>query len=361
MSTAVLLSGGVDSSVALRLLRDAGHDDITAFYLKVWLEDELSFLGSCPWDEDVGYAREICASLGVPLEIVPMQREYWDRVVSYTLAELEAGCTPSPDIFCNQRIKFGAFLDEVGASFDRVGTGHYARVEEARVEEARVEDGAGAFRLLKGVDPVKDQTYFLSYLDQRQLARCVFPIGGVRKDEVRELAARYELPNRDRPDSQGICFLGKIRFEEFVEHHLGARPGEIRERETDSRLGEHRGFWFHTIGQRRGLGLSGGPWYVVGKDLERNIVYVSHARKLDEHRRGDFEIGAPHWIGGPPTGAPLSVKLRHGERVHGCLLALRDGDGGHVSLDGGDAGIAPGQFAVFYEADTCLGAAPIER
>jgi tRNA-specific 2-thiouridylase len=229
------------------------------------------------------------------------------------------------------------------------------------VEEARVEGASGVCRLLKGVDPVKDQTYFLSYLHQSQLSRCLFPVGGLPKDEVRELAARYELPNRDRPDSQGICFLGKIHFEEFVEHHLGTRVGEIRERETDRVLGEHRGFWFHTIGQRRGLGLSQGPWYVVEKDLERNIVYVSHTESLADHRRGEFEIGTPHWIAGPPTGAPLSLKLRHGERVYVCRLDLHGDDGGQVTLEGEDAGIAAGQFAVFYEDDVCLGAAPIER
>jgi len=354
MKTAVLLSGGVDSSVALRLVRDAGAGDITAFYLKVWLEDELSFLGDCPWDEDIGFARAVCESIGVPLEIVPMQREYHQRVVAYTIAELRAGRTPSPDLFCNQRVKFGAFLDAIDAEFRSVVTGHYAIVEARD----------GVVRLRRGVDPVKDQTYFLSCLDQGQLARCRFPLGGLAKREVRRLAEEFELPNRARPDSQGICFLGKIRFRDFVRHHLGERPGAIRDLATGSVLGEHRGSWFYTIGQRRGLGLAQGPWYVVRKDLDEGIVWVAHADRLDECRREAFRIGTPHWIGTGPSGAPLGVKLRHGERVLACRLeesAAGDADRrATVRLATPDPGIAAGQFAVFYEGDECIGAAPIE-
>ena len=200
MKIAVLLSGGVDSSVALKLLRRDEEHEITAFYLKIWLEDELAHLGECPWEDDLRFAREICSEARVPLEIVPLQKEYYERVVSYTITELRAGRTPSPDIFCNQRIKFGAFVDSVSASFEKVASGHYGRIAE---------DG-GTFRLLKGVDPIKDQTYFLSHLRQEQVARGLFPIGGLLKSEVRRLALDYELPNRMRADSQGICFLGKI-------------------------------------------------------------------------------------------------------------------------------------------------------
>jgi tRNA-specific 2-thiouridylase len=350
MKIAVLLSGGVDSSVALRLLQEQGHRDLTAFYLKVWLEDELYFPG-CPWEEDLKYARAVCADAGVALEVIPLQLEYWERVVSYTVSELKAGRTPSPDIFCNQLVKFGVFLDRIGDAYDRVATGHYARVSAAD----------GYYLLRKGVDPVKDQTYFLSYLSQKQLSRSLFPLGELTKTAVREIARRFALATRERPDSQGICFLGRIRFNDFVRSQLGEKAGEIRERESGRVLGAHRGYWFHTIGQRRGLGLSQGPWFVVEKDVEKNIVYVSHQERLAASSRNRFEVSAPHWIARPPGREDLDVKLRHGERVYRSRLL--EGVGGRftVELDGADPGIAPGQFAVFYDGDLCVGAASIYR
>jgi tRNA-specific 2-thiouridylase len=251
-------------------------------------------------------------------------------------------------VLCNRRVKFGAFLDRLGAAdgpFDRVATGHYARLADER----------GRFRLLKGRDPVKDQTYFLFRLDQRQLARSLFPLGAYLKSEVRELARSFGLPNRDRKDSQGICFLGKIAYDDFVRGYLGERRGEIREVETGRRLGEHRGYWFHTIGQRRGLGLSGGPWYVVGKDPEANVLLVSHRADLARHERGRFRLTEVHWIGEPPAEDRLEVKLRHSPSVAGCrVAALADGSL-EVELDEDDPGVAPGQFAVLYDGEECLG------
>ena len=261
---AVLISGGVDSSVALKLLKEQGYN-ITAFYLKIWLEDELSFLGSCPWEEDLFYIKQICEKENIPLKIVPFQKEYWDEVVKYTISEIKAGRTPNPDILCNKRIKFGAFLNKFGNDFDKVATGHYAQVEEIN----------GTFHLKRSPDPVKDQTYFLSHLNQDQLKKAIFPIGHLKKSEVRALAEKFDLPNKNRKDSQGICFLGKIKFNDFIKHHLGETVGDIIEFETGKKLGEHNGFWYHTIGQRQGLKLSGGPWYVVAKDPEKNIVFIS--------------------------------------------------------------------------------------
>ncbi|PYM10217.1 MAG: tRNA 2-thiouridine(34) synthase MnmA, partial [Verrucomicrobia bacterium] len=233
MKIAVLLSGGVDSSVALRLVKQAGNRDVTAFYLKIWLEDELAYLGNCPWEEDLKYARTVCEQAGVPLKVVSLQTEYQERVVADAVEELRAGRTPSPDIWCNQRIKFGLFFEKIEGGFDRIVSGHYAQVEER-----------GDVCLLKrSPDPVKDQTYFLCALHQKQLRRLWFPIGHLHKDEVRQLAREYDLPNRDRKDSQGICFLGKIRYPEFVRHHLGERAGELVELETGRTLAEHRGFW----------------------------------------------------------------------------------------------------------------------
>lgn len=346
MKIAVLLSGGVDSSVALRLLADQGHD-LTAFYLKIWLEDELSNLGQCPWEEDLAYARAVCEEVGAPLEIVPMQREYHRRVVRWAVDELAAGRTPSPDILCNQLIKFGVFLEylqESGTAFDRVASGHYARIHETDRE----------WQLFRGVDPVKDQTYFLFQLDQHQLGHCLFPLGERTKPEVRELARQWSLPNRDRPDSQGICFLGKFRYDDFVRGYLGDRPGDIVEANTGTVLGTHRGPWFHTIGQRKGLGLSGGPWYVVGKDMDRNIVEVSHFLDLNRYRRDRFHVPKVHWIGRPPEKDQLQVKVRHGPRTEPCRCHVTD-RGLQVTMETSDPGISPGQVAVFYDRDRCLG------
>ena len=195
---AVLLSGGVDSAVALAQVVDSGAR-ATAFYLKIWLEDELAHLGSCPWEEDLRYARATCDALGVELEIVPLQREYHERVVSYTISELRAGRTPSPDIFCNQRIKFGAFFDAIGSDYDRVASGHYGRIEQKR----------GAQRLYRGVDPVKDQTYFLSHLSAEQLARLWFPIGAMPKSDVRRVADERSLPPRHRARQPGDLLSGQ--------------------------------------------------------------------------------------------------------------------------------------------------------
>ncbi len=349
MNIAVLLSGGVDSSVALRLLQDQGHTDITAFYLKVWLEDEVFGPGACPWEEDLTYARKVCAQAGVPLEVISLQAEYYKRVVEYALEELRQGRTPSPDIFCNRRIKFGAFLDRIDATFDKVATGHYARVTEQD----------GLFWLSRGVDPVKDQTYFLSRMHQAQLARSLFPVGGLTKAEVRALAERHGLPTAQRKDSQGICFLGKIKFNDFIRFHLGERAGEIREKESGRTLGEHRGYWYHTLGQRRGLGLSGGPWFVVGKDVEANVVFVSHQDSASGHGRRVIPVEAAHWIARPPADERLLVKVRHSPEIQGCSLVQEAGGKGTVTLDEADPGAAPGQFIVFYEGEVCLGSARI--
>jgi tRNA-specific 2-thiouridylase len=345
MKVAVLASGGVDSSVALARLAEEKEHELRAFYLKIWLEDELAFLGSCPWEEDLAYVREICDDLAVPLEIVPLQREYYERVVAVTVAELSAGRTPSPDVLCNRRVKFGAFVDHLDDDFDFVASGHHARVEHYGIVS----------RLLRGVDPVKDQTYFLSQLTQNQIARCLFPIGHFTKAEVRAEAGRYGLPNRYRPDSQGICFLGRVPYDAFVEHHLGRDPGAIRDVETGEELGAHRGLWFHTIGQRKGLGLSGGPWYVVDKASETNELLVAHRDVLADYVRDSFHIRSPHWIADPPTSDLLELRIRHAPETVGCRLETLEGGVVEVSMDRPDAGIAEGQYAVLYNGDECLG------
>jgi tRNA-5-taurinomethyluridine 2-sulfurtransferase len=348
MKVAVLVSGGVDSSVALALLKQQGHD-VTAFYLKIWLEDEVAYLGECPWEEDLSFARATCQKVGVPLKVRSLQTEYWDHVVTYTLREIREGKTPNPDMFCNTLIKFGFFLQTIDASYEKVATGHYAQVEEQD----------GVFYLKKSPDAVKDQTYFLAGLTQGQLKRALFPIGHLTKPHVRELAHEFDLPTKDRKDSQGICFLGKIKFTDFVRHHLGERIGNIVDLESGTILGEHKGFWFYTIGQRQGIGLSGGPWYVAAKDVLTNTIYVSRAYYDEDKERNSFYLAYPHWISGVrPEKNALQVKIRHGAAFHECVLSWKD-DTCVVTLATRDQGLAPGQFAVFYDGDYCLGAGSI--
>ena len=351
MKIAVLVSGGVDSSVALNVLKDQGHD-LTVFYLKIWLEDELSSLGQCPWQEDLFYVKEVCKRADVSLEVISLQREYWDHVVSYTINEIKSGRTPNPDIFCNKLIKFGFFFDTISKDFDKVATGHYAQIIKRD----------GVFHLICAPDEVKDQTYFLSYLDQSQLARTIFPIGHLSKDQVRQLACTYDLPNKDRKDSQGICFLGKLKFDEFIKYHLGDAPGDIVEVETGKKLGQHKGFWFHTIGQRRGSGLPGGPWYVVSKDTAKNIVYISKDYYSEDKLRDTFEVSKMNWISDTvPSNTDLQVKVRHGKKRYNAKVEFIDNSSVKVKLACRDQGIAPGQFAVFYDSDTCLGGGVITK
>jgi len=353
MKIAVLLSGGVDSSVALRLLKEEGHD-LTAFYLKIWLQDEYSFLGECPWEEDLNYARGVCDQAGVPLEIISLQTEYWDSVVTYTIDEIKEGRTPNPDIFCNSLIKFGKFYDRIDGSFEKVASGHYARIEKASQNDKAFEGGKHwTYLLKKSPDPVKDQTYFLAYLTQDQLSRALFPIGNFKKEEIRKLASQFDLPNKDRRDSQGVCFLGQIKFNDFIKHHLGEKKGDIINIDDGKKMGEHNGYYYFTIGQRSGLGLSGGPWYVVKKDIQNNKIYISR-ENLEEKETHKFEVGKFNWISGTPQKENLQVKIRHGAKFFNCGLKLNNGKG-VVELDGSDKGIAPGQFAVFYDDDVCLG------
>ncbi len=351
MRIAVLASGGVDSSVALSLLKREGGHQLQAFYLKIWLEDELSYLGECPWEEDLECVRAVCRQLDVPLEVVSLQREYRSQVVEAAIGELRAGRTPSPDVFCNQRIKFGAFLGRAGEGYEKVATGHYARTRQVD----------GLHQLLRAPDPVKDQTYFLSHLSQAQLAQAVFPIGAMHKSQVRRLAAHFDLPNQGRKDSQGICFLGKIKYPEFVRHHLGECSGPIHEAETGRLLGRHRGLWFHTIGQRQGLGLHGGPWYVVRKDVEGNALWVSHAEFYRGCARRDLVLSKVNWLSGEPLRQRLQIKLRHGPSLAGCRVRRIDFDRWQVEMDEEDPGVAPGQFGILYDGEVCLGGGVIEE
>lgn len=362
LDIAVLLSGGVDSSVALELLHRAGHR-CTAFYLKIWFQEDFrNFWDNCPWEDDLAYAEETCKRLGVKLNVVPLTDEYWEMVVEDSIREIKQGRTPNPDMMCNSRIKFGAFYAHIAKEhpneFDRVASGHYARVVRD-YENNQVE-------LVLSSDTLKDQTYFLAHLNQKQLSLAMFPLGYLSKSEVRQVAQAADLPTKDRKDSQGICFLGKVKFKEFVAEHLGKYPGPIIEEETSTVLGQHDGYWFHTIGQRQGLGLSHGPWYVVRKDIPSNTVYVSKNYYSEDKRRDAFICGQFNWIDKDfdsmslVSMVDLQCKVRHGARMYNCTFELSPSrDQGKVFLQEDDQGLAAGQYAVFYLNGVCLGSAKI--
>ncbi|KAL1510837.1 hypothetical protein AB1Y20_007120 [Prymnesium parvum] len=363
---AVLLSGGVDSSVALRSLVEEGRR-VRAFYLRIWLEDEQAGAarGDCPWEEDWRYCEAVCAQAGVPLESVSLQREYSEEVVGYLVREAAAGRTPNPDVMCNSRIKFGVFHSRIGRHFGHVASGHYARTGGA---------AGGGVRLLRSVDAHKDQTYFLSQLTQAQLQNALFPVGRLSKRQVRAEAHRHALPNRMRKDSQGICFLGKVNYDDFLRSHLGEREGDVLEEETGQLIGTHRGLWFHTVGQRRGLGpalhnafRAKGPWHVVRKDIASNTLFASRSYNSADKVRDVFEAHDINWVAGrppwhSPVAMPLQVKVRHGAEAYDALVALKhNGSVAHVQLSRRDKGLAPGQFAAFYDGEECLGSGVISE
>jgi len=352
----VLLSGGVDSSTALLSLKKSYPDAaISAYYLKIWLEDELALLGICPWEEDLSYARAVCDIAKIPLRIISLQKEYRERIISYTLAELRAGRTPSPDVLCNRLIKFDAFLHRAGESLDKVASGHYALCSKGF---------DGNYYIRKSPDPIKDQTYFLSQLTQAQASMAMFPIGGMTKSGVRRLAAELDVPAKSREDSQGICFLGQMKYRDFVRHYMGEKNGKILELASGRELGTHRGGWFYTIGQRTGLGLSGGPWYVVAKNHEENTVTIARGMDVEAGARAFFVTERPNWISGPPGNTRVNLKLRHGPKsVSATIEDLGPEQGGRlrVEMDEADRGVAPGQFAVLYHEDVCLGGAMIRE
>ncbi len=341
MKVAALVSGGVDSSVVVHLLKEQGiTPDI--FYIRIGMEDEEGYI-DCPAEEDIEITQWIARHYGCRFEEVNLHQEYWDNVVSYTIESVRRGLTPNPDVMCNRLIKFGAFNDRRGKDYDRIATGHYARTA--------VVDGTTFLATAK--DPVKDQTDFLSQLEYRQIAKLMFPIGGMMKSEVRAVAAQAGLPSAQRKDSQGICFLGKINYNDFIRRYLGEREGKIVELETGRVLGTHRGYWFHTIGQRKGLYLSGGPWFVVRKDIDENVLYVSqgydpaaaHGRSIT--LMGFHYLSADIW--GDFDSREVMFKIRHTPEFHpGHLCRQADG---LMRIDSEEPiqGIAAGQYATIYD------------
>lgn len=344
MTIAALVSGGVDSSVVVHLLKEQGYTpDI--FYIRIGMEDEEGYI-DCPAEEDIEITQWIARKYGCRFEEVNLHKEYWDNVVSYTIESVRKGLTPNPDVMCNKLIKFGAFDDRRGHAYDRIATGHYATTA--------IVDGHTFLATAK--DPVKDQTDFLSQLSYRQIQKLMFPIGHLMKSDVRAIAHEAGLPSADRKDSQGICFLGKINYNDFIKRYLGEREGEIVELESGKVLGTHKGYWFHTIGQRKGLYLSGGPWFVVRKDIENNVLYVSQGYDPREQYGDRITLMGFHPLAPVELPLPMEVKfkIRHTPEFHpGRLVPLPDG---LVQIESGELiqGIAAGQYATIYDADAHL-------
>jgi len=347
------MSGGVDSSVAALLLKKQGYDVIGVF-MKNW--DERDEFGVCTAEEDYVDVRKVCDRIGIPYYTVNFEKEYWDRVFTCFLDEYRKGRTPNPDVMCNKEIKFKAFLDyaiRIGA--DCLATGHYAQVDFCD----------GEFRLLKGVDPGKDQSYFLCELGQAQLSKVIFPLGGMYKEEVREIARSAGLHNASKKDSTGLCFIGERNFKEFLNRYLPAQPGEIRSVSGEV-LGEHDGLMFYTYGQRKGLGIGGiaekGPWFVVDKDIENNILYVAQGEDNPALYSYGLDAANVHWISEktPERDFECSAKFRYRQPDQEVSVSLIQQNRCRVIFKKPQRSITPGQFVVFYQKDVCLGGGVIQ-
>ena len=353
MNIAALVSGGVDSSVVVHQLKEAGYDP-TIFYIRIGMEDKDGYI-DCPAEEDIEITTFIARKYGCRMEVVSLHEEYWENVVSYTIDAVKRGLTPNPDMMCNKLIKFGCFEQKWGKEFDKTATGHYATTTDLN----------GKVYLSTAKDKLKDQTDFLAQVDYLQISKLMFPIGNLLKSEVREIAAAQNLPSAKRKDSQGICFLGKINYNDFIERYLGKRTGKIIELETGKILGKHNGYWFHTIGQRKGLGLSGGPWFVIKKDIKRNIIYVSNGYGVESQYGKTINLQGFNFITEDPWGEfedekEITFKIRHTpEFSHGRIQRI--GDLYRIESDDKIQGIAPGQFSVIYdkESNLCLGSGMI--
>jgi len=369
---AVLLSGGVDSSVAVYELARLGlHPD--CFYIKIGPEEEEEW--DCSSEEDLEMATAVAAKYGCRLEVVDCHREYWDQVTKYTMDKVRAGLTPNPDVMCNRLIKFGAFHEKRGHDYDLIATGHYATTEEEIVNcklsnSTSIVNGTLSNSTLKWLctspDPVKDQTDFLAQIYDWQLEKALFPIGHYMKDEVRQIAEREHLVSARRKDSQGICFLGKIDYTEYVRRYLGEQPGDVLELETGRRIGEHRGHWFYTIGQRKGLGFGGGPWFIVKKDVQQNILYVSHGYDPETAYKQDFPVHDFHFLtrgltASEKTPREVTFKIRHTPEFHAATLEWTGDDRFVVHSKEKIHGVAPGQFCVVYDQQhhRCYGSGEI--
>ncbi|WP_311417514.1 tRNA 2-thiouridine(34) synthase MnmA [Hoylesella nanceiensis] len=345
---AVLLSGGVDSSVVLyELVQQGLHPD--CFYIKIGPEQEEEW--DCSSEEDLEMATAVAHRFGCKLEVIDCHKEYWDQVTKYTMDKVKAGFTPNPDVMCNRLIKFGAFHDKKGKDYDLIATGHYAQTEIIN----------GKKWLVTSPDPVKDQTDFLAQIYDWQLKKAIFPIGHFQKDEVRIIAEREHLINAKRKDSQGICFLGKINYNDYIRKYLGENIGEVLELQTNKRIGQHKGLWFYTIGQRHGLGFGGGPWFVVKKDVSNNILYVSKGYEPSSAFKSEFGVSDFHFLTEEVDLSNVTFKIRHTPEFHKARMEKINDNEYRLYSECPIHGVAPGQFCVVYDEEhhRCIGSGEI--
>jgi len=352
-ATIVGMSGGVDSSVVAWLLHRSG-ESIAGLFMHNWADDGS---GDCRAEDDRRDAVAVCGRIGIPIHFRDFSREYLDGVFAHFLAEYAAGRTPNPDVLCNREIKFAHFLDAARAlGADAIATGHYARVARRR----------GRWQLLRAIDAGKDQSYFLHQLGQAQLAATRFPLGELLKADVRRIAADAGLPTAAKKDSTGICFIGERDFRAFLSRYLPARPGEIRD-PAGHVLGEHPGVFFFTLGQREGLQLGGvrgrpaAPWFVVGKDVERNVLYVDQGSDSAWLQSRTLHSGMAHWIAGAPPSKRFScsAQARYRQAPEDCEVDVLDDGSLAVRFSRNQRAVTPGQSLVLYDGDACLGGAVI--
>jgi tRNA-uridine 2-sulfurtransferase len=346
------MSGGVDSSVAALLLKQQGYD-VIGIFMKNW--DDTDDTGFCTATEDYNDVIRVCNQIGIPYYAVNFEKQYWDKVFTYFLEEYKAGRTPNPDVMCNKEIKFKAFLEHaVNLGADYLATGHYAQVEYRD----------GEYKMLRGKDENKDQTYFLNQLNQEQLSKVMFPIGNLEKPRVREIAKEANLATATKKDSTGICFIGERNFKEFLGQYLPAQPGNMETMDGEVK-GKHEGLMYHTIGQRHGLGIggSGEAWFAIGKDLKRNILYVGQGFHNEKLYSESIIADNVSWVSNreKPAEFTCTAKFRYRQEDHKVTVQLMDDNKVKVIFDEPIRAVTPGQAVVFYNGDECLGGGTIDE
>lgn len=335
MRVYVGMSGGVDSSLTAALLVEQGYD-VTGVYMKNWTEDLPGM--KCPWADDLGDAKRVAVQLGIDFKVFDFEKEYKHKVVDYMIGEYKKGHTPNPDIMCNQEVKFKLFLEaSLDDGADVIATGHYARVEDGVLKQA--------------IDNNKDQTYFLYRVTGEALTKTLFPLGEYTKPQVREMAKERGLFTAGKKDSQGICFVGKIGIRDFLSEYVEQKPGDIIDKSTGKKLGRHDGAIFYTLGQRHGLDVGGGlPYYVVGKDMDKNEVHVTTDLNDTTLWKDAIELNELHWINGAPADGEYHIRVRHRALLVKAIL-----DGSTLKLANAERAVTAGQSVVLYDGDICLG------